>query len=46
MKKLAWHYEDGKGVKRDLNRAFDLYTRVFHGPSGNVLEALADDTWT
>ena len=46
MKKLAWHYENGVGVKRDLNMAFDLYTRAFHGPSGIISEALADETWT
>ena len=46
MKKLAWHYENGVGVKCDLNKAFDLYTQAFHGPSGNISEALTDDTWT
>ena len=46
MKKLAWHFENGVGVKRDLKRAFDLYTRAFHGPSGIITEALDDDTWT
>ena len=46
MKKLAWHHENGVGVKRDLNRAFDLYTSAFHGPSGIITEALDDDTWT
>ena len=46
MKKLAWHHENGVGVKRDLNKAFDLYTCAFHGPSGSITEALDDDTWT